>query len=83
MGILVKALRGVWEKAECSKWSFITSHGELAQEFFLQENARFDTLLEIVKATYQIDGHTKVALTFQFLDWMLVPHGKLTPPVDL
>ncbi|VVA91702.1 unnamed protein product [Arabis nemorensis] len=75
MGLLVRVLRGVWKKSGTGEWGFLTRPGEMAQENVLQENESYERLLEIVRATYHLDDNTKLALTFQFPDWMLKPNG--------
>lgn len=49
----------------------------------IREDEIFDSLISIVRISYLLEATTPIVLTYEFLEWMLVPDGNQTPPIDI
>ncbi|KAG5375432.1 hypothetical protein IGI04_040028, partial [Brassica rapa subsp. trilocularis] len=83
MGRLTKLILGLWSKSANGEWRFEETSAYHGECVVINKNASLEGLLELIRIRLDLGILTPVALTYQLPDWMNLPEGAKTPPINL
>ncbi|KAH0917888.1 hypothetical protein HID58_025548, partial [Brassica napus] len=83
MGRLTKLILGLWSKSANGEWRFEETSAYHGECVVINKNESLEGLLELIRIRLDLGILTPVALTYQLPDWMNLPGGAKTPPINL
>ncbi|WZZ21953.1 LOW QUALITY PROTEIN: hypothetical protein YC2023_123340 [Brassica napus] len=83
IAMLIRLLQGVWTKSTIGEWLFEPGPSYTGEVLCVRENETYESLVNLVRVRLLMNQTTPLILNYQLPQWMLVPDGNSSPPLNI